>query len=123
MRKERSEVKISPDIAYDISRYENVFVVLKENKPELKGRIWWSEGKQQYFLRGKIIKWLIMTYDEQQVARSYPLDGTISFVDHRDWEMYSTCQWQKKREEKIIHIPYSWIKHILLDFESLDWKR
>lgn len=122
MRRERSDVKILSSTAYDITEYDNVWIVLKGYNEAWAKRIMWSESKQKYILRGKIIKWLIESDGGQHVVRSYPLRGSISFVDHRDWQQYSTSKWDKAREQVILNLHFSWISHIVLDFDSLDWK-
>ncbi len=123
VRKEMSDIKVTEKAAYLVSKYDNVYIVLKGVHESFEKRIWLSASKQKYFFRGRIIEWSIMSPDGQHVIKSYPREGSVAFVDHRDWHMFSTCKYDREKEKLIIHVHYSYIAQVILDFESFDWKR
>lgn len=107
--------------AYSVNKYDNVFIVLKGYDEIYKDRIFYSQKKQKYYLRGRIIEWELTTPDGQTTMRSYPRQGSLSFVNNKDWKMFSTCKYDK--EKLIMQVHYAWIDYIVLDFNSFDWKK
>jgi hypothetical protein len=118
MRWERKEHGIISSKPYSISEYDISYIVLKGYNESLKGKIFWSEKKQKYFLKGKIIHWQVMADDGQRVIRSYPLEGSIAFIHCRQLHMFNACKYLKAKEELVMHIHYSWIDLIILDFDG-----
>ena len=123
MRREVSDIKVIANEAYSVIKYDNVFIVLKDFNENYKAHILYSQKKQKYYLRGRIIEWLITTPDGQMAIRSYPLKGSISFVNNKDWKMFSTCKYDRAKEKLIMQVHYAWIDYIVLDFNSFDWKK
>ncbi len=108
--------------AYDITRYDRVFILLHPLSEKIKehaDKVHYDKSKNRYYLSGRIIR-----YKYADVPRSnYPVYHSIAFVNEPDVSNYLKETDTRKKTSYILNVFYAEIEFITLDFNSYDWKK
>lgn len=108
------EEKDITKLAYNISSYDLVYILLKDsakNNISYKDVIRLDKKKSRYYFLGKIIE-----------MQGYPKFLTIAFVNEKDLVEYKKAKNFREKQKYIVNIHFGDIDYINLSFDSFDWK-
>ncbi len=124
MTREISKEDDDHSSTYDLTKYDRVYIILKDNSDNKRFSecIKYSKTKKKYYLVGKLVKLDVPNLGNNGITK-YPFNGSVAFVEEKQLDDYKRLNHPRKKLDYIYNVFWGDIAHILADFDSFDWKK